>query len=163
MVDVHAINPKLRWLLWVELSSEEWIVLRLNGCNEGSAIWHQAVRCHIPELLQVVICLKSRWGNTKPVTVVGEVVGGKFISSIAQSLIHSSFLWLLVPNKRKTNMVEIELSPGSKTSWSGVSDHVLIAEASSPSWVEVALVVVLFELFEDILAKVIVVAITSWE
>ena len=60
-------------------------------------------------------------------------------------------------------MVEIELSPGSKTSWSGVSDHVLIAEASSPSWVEVALVVVLFELFEDILAKVIVVAITSWE
>ena len=60
-------------------------------------------------------------------------------------------------------MVEIELSPRSKTSRSGVSDHVLIAEASTPSWVEVALVVVLSELFEDVLAKVIVVTITSWE
>jgi len=60
-------------------------------------------------------------------------------------------------------MVEIELSPRSKTSWSGISDHVLIAEASSPSWVEVALVVVLSELLEDVLTKVIVVTITSWE
>ena len=59
--------------------------------------------------------------------------------------------------------MEIVRSPRSKASWSGVSDHVLIAKAGSPSWVEVTLVVVLPKLLKDVEAKVIVVTITSWE
>lgn len=163
VVDVQSINPERWWLLWVVLSTKEWVVLGLNGCDERRTVWHQAVRGHVPELFEVSVCLKSGGSNAVSVAVVSIVIWCKLLSFISQALVHSGILRIFVKDEWEADMVEVKLTPWVKASRCGVCYHVLVPETSSPSWVKGAVVIVIFKNVKDILTKLIVVTIASWE
>jgi hypothetical protein len=95
----------------VELSAEEGVLLGLDGGNEGSAVWHQAVGSDVPERLEIKVGLESFWSDSKSVAVVSIVVCSKLLSILSKSLIHSSILWVFVKDEWKTNFMKIILSP----------------------------------------------------
>ena len=111
VVDVYAIDPKFRRLLWVELSSKERILFGFDRSNEGSAVGHEAFCSHVPETIEPLISLESLGRNTVSVTVVSHVLLLELVGIWAKTAVHLGFHRFFQELERKAHMVKVEDAP----------------------------------------------------
>ena len=73
VVDVITVNPEFRYLFRVELSAHDWVVFRLHGGDEGSAIVIFTGSRNVPEGVKSLIFDDPAWSERPLVTIVGQV------------------------------------------------------------------------------------------
>jgi len=163
VVDVVTVDPELGHLFWVKLSTENWIVFSLDRSDKMGSIWHLTVSSHIPKISKTFVSFKDLWRKSEMVAIVSEVVGLKFEGAMSKRFVHFCMHGVLDKFQRKTHFVIIEDVPGLVSGRCCVANQLLVSKTCTPSWIEVALIVIFYDLVKNKLSKIIVITVASWE